>query len=189
MTSNHLTRREIAVRLAGSTDSDAIRRASGRIQHWTETNILTVIDLSPNVGRGRTRTYPKEALWACAILDAMADRGATIIDMKVAVFELILPLVYGQRELSWDKGKPVWVERKKSSNTDNELPRKQNLVMAAIEGKKRILVVFRKPIVADNEPGGDQGNVVIAEAQKVEIPSAWDGGYWLDATAAFAKVR
>ncbi len=176
MSQERLTRRDLAERLAGSADPDAVRLASGRIQHWTESGLLLVIGETKHVGRGQTRTYRYETLWACAILAAMADRGAGILDMSTAVMIAIRPLL-------------LKLPTTTTTSARRELVRQRKLIAAAIAGEKTVILMIRTPAVSvDNDPDR-LGNVRFDEVTKIEIPTGWPGGYWIDVTEAFAKVR
>ena len=75
--------KELARAVAGTKNSTLVSTVTRQIQHWTSTGLLDRVGLKQkSVGRGRVRKYPREMVYWCALLHALAQTGYTNSDME-----------------------------------------------------------------------------------------------------------
>jgi DNA-binding transcriptional MerR regulator len=82
-----LTAGDIARRIA--REGDDHQSLIERVRHWTREGLLppkiTLADLARHPGSGRYRTYEEDHVYRAAILNVLAERGATVRQLSSVV--------------------------------------------------------------------------------------------------------
>jgi DNA-binding transcriptional MerR regulator len=82
-----LTAGDIARRIARANDDQ--QALIERVRHWTREGLLTPLiylsDLGLHPGTGRYRRYDEEQVYRAAVLNALAERGATVRQLGAVI--------------------------------------------------------------------------------------------------------
>ena len=166
-----MTRKELATRASYTRDTQEVREIARQVQHWTNGGLLTVVG-KKNVGRGKARLYPPDALYLVAILMWLAKQGESTFFMARVLSQL------------------DWIGEIKEAA--------QPMLLDAAKGRRQVLV-FLEDINPDkfmawveNRESGrrpDFGGRCLVRSVGGKVPKGWNGGRWLDLTAILKRVR
>ena len=171
VTNGYMTRRQLTTRAAYTDDPQEVRQIARQVQHWTNSGLLTVVG-EKNVGRGKARLYPPDALYLVAILMWLATQGESTIFMARVLSEL------------------DWIGEIKEAA--------QAKLLDAAKGRRQLFVLLEDfnpdkfmASVENWEPGRrpDFGGRCLVRSVGGKLPKGWNGGRWLDLTAILKRTR
>lgn len=166
-----MTRKQLATRASYTGDPQEVREIARQVQHWTNRGLLTVVG-EKNVGRGKARLYPPDALYLVVLLMWLAKQGESTSFMVRVLAQL------------------GWIGEIKATA--------QLMLLDAAKGRRQVVMFFEdidplKLMAAfeNLEPGQrpDLGVQCLVRPVGGKLPKGWNGGRWVDLTAILKRVR
>lgn len=162
--------KQLARWTASGPGEDTVATTTARIQHWSRSGLfeLAGVDIGPlELGRGRVRQYPKDALMWCKIWNQMADQGIGFAGMVVMVQFVHLKMVEGGKEKAQlekafeGKGKSLFYVSSVEMPFGGRSPSKSTMVRRSFMGFNRISYA------------------------PIDTKETWRGGWFINITAIF----